>query len=129
MAGGHPDEVSGDTGPRMVFLPALPRSGEQLSRVQAVLKPLEDERLALPVYTSLDLLVESCGEQQPWVAVPEEHLEQVFHESSADVAMVNAALSEEMQWGDATIVHSLDEHYQARDEQAKDGSTKGSVDG
>lgn len=49
MAGGHSDEVPGETGPRMVFLPALPRSGEQLSKVQAVLKPLEDERLALPV--------------------------------------------------------------------------------
>lgn len=110
------------------FLPALPRSGE-LSEVRPALKPLEDQGLALPVYTSLEYLVEGCGKQQPWVAVRDEDLEQVFHDSQADVVIVDAALPEEAQWSEQTEAESFEEFQRPHDMPDADREGDGNADG
>ncbi len=82
----------------VLFVPCTDRhAGEH--GVQLALKPLEDGRLAMLVFTSLDLLVAGCGEQQPWVALSETQVEEAFYASSADVVAVDAGLTPEQRWG------------------------------
>lgn len=54
-------------------------------RIEFMLKPLRDGRRALLVYSSRELLIEVLGEQQPWVALRESQIEDVFHGTDADV--------------------------------------------
>lgn len=56
--------------PDIVYVPAHPvvRAGRR--DVELEVRRLADGRAALPVFTSLDRLVASLGEAQPWVTLP-----------------------------------------------------------
>lgn len=92
---------------------AAPEPGS--SEVQLALKPLEDGRLGMLVFTSLDLLVRGCGEEQPWVALSEGRLEDAFHESGADVAVIDSALTPEQRWGSGNAPVNLSDFRQGQD--------------
>jgi hypothetical protein len=75
----------------------LPVPGTE--EVALALKPLEDGRLAMLVFTSLDSLVAGCGDEQPWVALTEARIEDAFQRSAADVVAIDAGLTTEQRWG------------------------------
>lgn len=85
-------------GPRLVYVPCT-APGPDETEVQLALKPLEDGRLAMLVFTSLDSLVAGCGEEQPWVALSETQLEDMFQDSGAEVVAVDAELTPGQRWG------------------------------
>lgn len=59
------------------------------------LRRTEDGQLAILAYSSLELLVDGCGEGQPWVAVPRERVAGLLSLSAADVVLWDVALSQE----------------------------------
>lgn len=60
------------------------------------LRRTEDGQLAMLAYSSLELLVDGCGEGQPWVAVPRERVAGLLSLSEADVVLWDVALSPEL---------------------------------
>ncbi len=65
------------------------------------LRHTEDGRLAVLAFSSLERLVEGCGEAQPWIAFPHEHLDELVRVSGADVVLWDVALAPEQR-------HSMD---------------------
>ena len=110
-------QTTGDHAPEdteaLVYVPCTARDSGR-SEIQIALKPLEDGRLAMLVFTSLDLLVTGCGEQQPWVALPESALEDTFRSSAADVVAVDAGLTAEQRWGAGNEPVTLSQHQRAQ---------------
>lgn len=114
MTDGALDGHGAADGRVLLFAPSVPGAAEDGGPALA-LKPLEDGRLAMPLYTSLESLVAGCGEVQPWVALEESTVEQVFLDSGADVAMVDAALGEDARWGEETEPLGLTEYREKGD--------------
>jgi hypothetical protein len=62
-----------------------------------VLSRFEDGRSVLPMYSSLELLVAGCGEDQPWVAVQvraPEGIEELAELAGADVVLWDVDFSQ-----------------------------------
>ncbi|TWF91658.1 hypothetical protein FHU35_1881 [Saccharopolyspora dendranthemae] len=59
------------------------------------LRRTEEGQLALLCYESLDLLLSACGNQQPWVSVYRQQVEEVQRTTAAEVVLWNALLPEE----------------------------------
>lgn len=81
-----------------VFIPSL-RVVAGTDRCWPELRRLVDGRLALPVYTSVGDLVEACGPDQPWVAVPVESLERLREQAVVDTIAVNMSIPPEVRHG------------------------------
>ncbi|MGI8309677.1 SAV_915 family protein [Saccharopolyspora hattusasensis] len=62
------------------------------SDVMLELRHTPDGQRALLVFTSLEHLVEGCGDGQTWVAVQREQIEDIKSRSDADVVVWDAAL-------------------------------------
>ncbi|MGW5644857.1 SAV_915 family protein [Saccharopolyspora sp. NPDC003752] len=60
--------------------------------VTVELRHTPDGQRALLAFTSLEHLVEGCGDGQPWVAVRGEQIEDIKSRSDADVVVWDAAL-------------------------------------
>ncbi|AXB43218.1 SAV_915 family protein [Amycolatopsis albispora] len=70
----EPDEL-----PPFVFVPCATHVKDPADAV-VEFRRVNDDRLALMVYSSLDQLRSCCGEQQPWLRIPTpvlEHLQDV----------------------------------------------------
>lgn len=78
-------------GTELVFVPADVPSGPD-SGAQLQLRHMEDGRLAVLAYTSLELLVAGCGPRQSWIAAPVEELETLQSLAGFDVIAVNVEL-------------------------------------
>ncbi|WP_146239985.1 SAV_915 family protein [Prauserella flavalba] len=77
-----------------VYLPSeRVQQGDAEATVE--LRRLEDGRLVVLAYTSLQALVEGCGERQPWLSVRGEYLEQIVTGSGAAEVLWNAVLPDE----------------------------------
>lgn len=63
------------------------------------LRLLVDDRLALPVYGSVEELVACCGRAQPWMAVPTGRLGDLVAATGADGVVEGLALPEEARHG------------------------------
>jgi hypothetical protein len=61
-------------------------------------------RLSVVVFSSLDLLVEGCGEFQPWVAIPASRLETVVEEVGAEVILLDVLLGSEQRHTEDELV-------------------------
>lgn len=81
------EEVS----PATVYIPSE-RVVRREQNVTLELRRLVDGNVALLAYTSLELLVEGCGNRQPWVAVRSDALEDLRCRSGADVVLWDAAI-------------------------------------
>jgi hypothetical protein len=55
--------------------------------------------LSVLAFTSLEALVQCCGNAQPWVAVPMELIDQLVRRSGAEGVLWDAALAPEQQHG------------------------------
>ncbi|CCK28250.1 hypothetical protein BN159_3871 [Streptomyces davaonensis JCM 4913] len=68
------------------------------STVEAALVPVADdnggERLVALAFTSVALLVEAMGEEQPWVIIPTSELEGALAKSGARAVMIDPQLAE-----------------------------------
>jgi hypothetical protein len=64
----EPTSAGADTNPTaaVVFLPSRQFS-PGVPVAEFILWQLDDDSLVLPMFTTLDLLVAKCGEDQPWV--------------------------------------------------------------
>jgi len=82
-------------GMEWVYVPSQPVSGGS-GRAELELRRRQDGQLALLAYTSLELLVAGCGEQQPWIAVPVAELEQAQCSAKFDLIALNVLLPPEM---------------------------------
>ncbi|WP_020495294.1 SAV_915 family protein [Sciscionella marina] len=76
------------------------------------LRRIDQGRLAVMAYSSLDALVECCGGQQPWVATTPAELDDWVRRSEADGFLWDAEIPEEHQhgpFGDDVISRKDDE--------------------
>lgn len=87
------DDRDGDD---LIYIPCrCVQEGDQDAFLE--LRPLEDGRVAMLAYSSLDHLVAGCGEAQPWLAVPPRYVSEYENQSGADVVVWDTALPEELQ--------------------------------
>lgn len=56
------------------------------------LRALGDGTIAMPAYSSLNDLVASCGDGQPWVAVRDHQVEALRRDSGAEIVVWDIAL-------------------------------------
>lgn len=88
---GFTDEAAQE---EVVYLPSeRVQRGDQEATVE--LRRLEDGRLVVLAYTSLEALVEGCGERQPWLSVRSPYLEQIVADSWASEVLWNAVLPDD----------------------------------
>lgn len=77
-----------------VYLPSeRVHHGDEEATVE--LRRLEDGRLVVLAYTSLESLVEGCGERQPWLSVRSDYLQQIVADSGATEVLWNAVLPDD----------------------------------
>jgi hypothetical protein len=80
-----------DQAPTVLFIPtATPLRGED--EVGLVLRELDTDHLAILVFTSPEMLLRGCGNEQPWIGVKPEALHELQHLSGADVALWDVVL-------------------------------------
>ena len=60
------------------------------------LRNTEDGRVAMLAYSTLERLVEGCGESQPWVAVPMDRVQNLQELSGADVTLWDVPVPDEV---------------------------------
>lgn len=84
-------EVGRESESEMVFIPTNAVDSIK-GRAELQLREMKDGRMAVLVYTSLDLLVAGCGAQQPWIASPVDELESLQPLAGFDVIAVNVGL-------------------------------------
>ena len=90
-----PEFVSGEADEvENVYLPSeRVHHGDEEATVE--LRRLEDGRLVVLAYTSLESLVEGCGERQPWLSVRSDYLQQIVTDSGATEVLWNAVLPDD----------------------------------
>ncbi|HEU5026449.1 MAG TPA: SAV_915 family protein [Spirillospora sp.] len=74
---------------KVVYVPSR-RFQQGDAMAEFALSRFEDGRRVLPMYSSLELLVAGCGEDQPWVAVQlraPEGVEELAELAGADVVL------------------------------------------
>ncbi|RZS41129.1 hypothetical protein EV193_103448 [Herbihabitans rhizosphaerae] len=88
--------VAADELPDTIYVPTERRYENAEDEVVLELRPLDDGRVAMLIFTSLDQLVHGCGENQPWVAVQANTLPTMQVYTEADLVMVDAELPHEL---------------------------------
>lgn len=88
------DFVVEDTEPVLVYLPSE-QLGKDDTHATIEFRRIDDGRLAVLAYTSLETLVNGCGEHQPWVQLSNDKIDGIVTESGADVVLWDAELPAE----------------------------------
>lgn len=96
MVAGDDDAVV----PPVVYLPADRVPYDDTATLE--LRRLCDGQTALLAYTSLDRLIEACGEFQPWVLLPAAMIEEQRQCIGYDVIVVDAVLPDGIRRGPET---------------------------
>lgn len=95
-AGAESRENAG--GEQLIYVPCRRvQQGDQEAYLE--LRPMEDGRVAMLAYSSLDHLLEGCGEAQPWVAIRPSNVSEYESQSGADMVIWDTALPEELRHG------------------------------
>lgn len=89
----HADD--GTLVPPVVYVPAA-QVGPDAGDARIRLLTLSDGRQVLPAYTSLDRLIDACGDGQPWILVPATTLDEQRVRIGFDVAVLDAELPEQL---------------------------------
>lgn len=76
----------------VLFVPLEKRLLEGDKEATVSLRRLEDGRLAVLAYTSLDALVAACGNLQPWASMPSDSVMELQSQSGADLVLWDEAL-------------------------------------
>lgn len=90
----EPDESEAQW-PGEVYVPTEP-SHDHESELTINLRRTENGQLALLVYSTLEHLVASCGENQAWVQIPTDELDSLHDELPYDIVLLDVALPDEM---------------------------------
>ncbi|MBQ6643973.1 MAG: hypothetical protein IJH84_23470 [Saccharopolyspora sp.] len=85
--------VLGDEGAEL-FIPCA-RAAPHDQQVQLELRHTTENALALVTYTSLERLVEGCGDQQPWISVPSAEVQQLAEQVAAQVILQDVPLPDD----------------------------------
>ncbi|MHA6802802.1 SAV_915 family protein [Salinifilum ghardaiensis] len=83
-----------------VYVPSQPMAAED-HEAQLELRRTSEGALALVTYTSLERLVEGCGNQQAWISVPESELRQLAEQVDAQVILQDVPLPDEQHQDEA----------------------------
>ncbi|WP_092531534.1 SAV_915 family protein [Amycolatopsis arida] len=82
--------IADDEAPTVLYTPtAAPLRGAEAA---LVLRELADGRRAMLVFTSLDRLVDGCGDEQPWLALRAEAIEEFRYLAQADTVLWDALI-------------------------------------
>lgn len=65
------------------------------AEVTLELRQTEDGQLAMLAYSSLELLVDGCGQAQPWVAVPTDRVDGLASQGGAETVLWDVGLTPE----------------------------------
>lgn len=74
-----------------LYVPLKPAAGSATERT-VELRELADGRVGLTAYTSLSMLVRSCGDGQPWGLVDDCGLDEILASFNIDVVLLDAEL-------------------------------------
>lgn len=85
--------VLGDEGAEL-FVPSG-RASPHDQELQLELRHTTENALALVTYTSLERLVEGCGNQQAWISVPEAEVQQLAEQVGAQVILQDVPLPDD----------------------------------
>jgi type III secretion system (T3SS) SseB-like protein len=77
----------------VVFVPAHPEVLDGREHPAAEVRQRPDGRRELPVFSSLERLVQTLGQYQPWVALPLEKLQRAAYAAGVDRIPVDPAAS------------------------------------
>lgn len=83
----------------IVYVPSERPDGTVTAETKVQLRYVEDGRLTLPVFTSNDRLINSCGSGQAWVGIPVDRIEEFRELVGADVAIVDPVISAQEEAG------------------------------
>ncbi|GAA4854611.1 SAV_915 family protein [Saccharopolyspora rosea] len=91
--------------PAEVYVPCEPITSvdpqQPHQQVRVELRRTTDGALALLTYTSLERLVEGCGQQQAWISVPGNAVRKLAEDTEAEVILQDVPLPEsELQTGE-----------------------------
>ncbi|WP_246025486.1 SAV_915 family protein [Saccharopolyspora antimicrobica] len=78
--------------PEPVFVPLEKRLLSRDKDATIELRRLTDGRLAVVAFTSLEALVHSCGNLQPWASLPADQVSEIQARSGADLVIWDAEL-------------------------------------
>lgn len=92
-----PEESDADELPSDGILIPVGTVSAEDQMVQMELRYTTDDQLALPIFTSLERLVESCGEEQQWLAVSRDDLRDVVNQTEADLVVEDYLLPNEFE--------------------------------
>lgn len=79
----------------VVFVPSEQADGQPTPETRVQLRYLEVGSLTLPVFTSIDQLIATCGSNQAWIGIPMEKIEEFRALVGADIALIDPELSTE----------------------------------
>lgn len=77
-----------------VYVPTTSTAPDE-GRAELALRYTTNGELALLVYSSLDVLVQCCGEHQPWIAVPTTHVSGIATTAEAEAVLVDTAIPQQ----------------------------------
>lgn len=84
--------------PPVVYVPAR-RIREGDTETSLELRKLADGTLVLLAYSSLDRLIDNCGEYQPWALIGAPQLEQLKPVAGFETVVLDAELPEQLRHG------------------------------
>ncbi|MBB5855058.1 SAV_915 family protein [Amycolatopsis umgeniensis] len=88
--------------PNALFLPTA-KKPKDFTRAEIELRRTSDGRMALIAFSSVQRLVECCGEHQPWALVKAEHLGRVYQVQPYDLIVLDSDLPEELRHREALV--------------------------
>lgn len=88
----------GPGSPDVAFV-ASQRLGRGDAEATLELRGTEDGLLAVMAYSSMDHLVDGCGEAQPWVAVPRDKVDDLVHLTGGDIVLWDVPLPADLRHG------------------------------
>lgn len=91
--GEPPTAEASDETTVVVFVPAEHSKGQPTSETKVQLRYLEKGSLTLPIFTSIDQLIATCGSNQAWIAIPMEKIDEFRSLVGADIALIDPELS------------------------------------
>lgn len=87
-------EANGEE-PESAFVPLAERFLSRDKDVTVELRRLEDGRLAVLAFSSLEALVVGCGDLQPWASLPADKVAEIQQHSGADLVLWDAVLPDD----------------------------------
>jgi hypothetical protein len=88
--------------PTALYLPTGVQSDEDTGTA-IELRRTEDGRTALVAYSTLDRLIDGCGEHQPWVLVSTRYLPKIHQAHPYDLIVLDSPLPQGMRHTSALV--------------------------